>query len=151
MEESLMATEVAVCTDAVKRVELKCMEEVEATADGPGWHIISALPKDLWTKLRAIVKQALKQMIIEIGTDLDGFGYESCNRFSCKHDSCAPFSGGPCGHLGGGLRCNHVCSRPAWDLMGHACVHAHILIMGLRIWSTSTTVYIVKIQAQIRA
>lgn len=74
MEDALVVTEVAVRTDAAARVERKCMEEVEATVDGPGWRIITALPKDLWTKLRVMVKQALKQMVNTVGTDLDGFG-----------------------------------------------------------------------------
>lgn len=74
MAKDLAAAEDSIRSDVMRRVEQECMEEAESTVDGAGWQIITALPADLWARLRSLVKQALMQIIQLTDKELDGYG-----------------------------------------------------------------------------
>jgi hypothetical protein len=76
MRTALDAVETKVRTDAIAECERICQDDMEAAVDGPGWLVITELPTDLWARLRAIVKQALKQNVTTVSARLKGFGCE---------------------------------------------------------------------------
>ena len=74
MRAALDAVELQIRSDAVADCERACLDDMEAAVDGPGWLVITELPTDLWARLRAIVKQALKQNVATVSSRLKGFG-----------------------------------------------------------------------------
>lgn len=77
--EVLQASVVQLRKQAIDACEAQVMEEVEAAVDGPAWMTITQMPADLWLQLRSIIKQALKQSVMSIDKELDGYG--------CGHSS----------------------------------------------------------------
>jgi hypothetical protein len=80
------AAELAAALDAAERTtrdaavaacEKNCLDEMEAAVDGPGWAVIEKLRTDLWTQLRALMKQALKHGIALADAELEGYGCAS--------------------------------------------------------------------------
>ena len=74
MEQRLVAAEDSIRGAVMRSLEQRCMEEAEAMVDGPGWQIVTALPTDLWSRLRGLVKTALMQIIQLTDKELDGYG-----------------------------------------------------------------------------
>lgn len=74
MSSALDAVEAALRQEAVAACEHRCLEEMEAAVDGPGWLVITQMPTDLWMQLRSIVKHALKHGVATVETELKGYG-----------------------------------------------------------------------------
>ena len=69
--------------EAVRACEHRCLEEMDAAVDGPGWLVITKLPTDLWVQLRAIVKQALKHGVTTVDAELEGYGCVTLHLHNC--------------------------------------------------------------------